>query len=262
MRLSAAFLSHNDHKSRGREIGRKGLIPPPCNHPLYYRMIGTERRIDGWWVTNVRQCPDVGAYATQSDAEEVKRGLKRFESENRDLYDDERNPKVSTKVKVDRLKAADAFVLLGFANATGWTEERMRKRIGMMATRVDGETIDEKIPVADNEELNAYAKELLGLGADADIEFVNLKGEDKPTDTDKDKPATPTTSRKRPVKKDGPSDKERIYKLWIEDKELKPDDLLKRTKATVKRSTVTNWLSSWKNGKSLPACAKSEATAS
>jgi hypothetical protein len=37
----------------------------------------SEKRVDGWWVTEIPECGDCGPYPTKGDADETKRGLQR-----------------------------------------------------------------------------------------------------------------------------------------------------------------------------------------
>jgi len=37
-----------------------------------------EKRSDGWWITQIPECPDCGPYNTKDDAREDLNGLDRF----------------------------------------------------------------------------------------------------------------------------------------------------------------------------------------
>ncbi len=37
------------------------------------------KRADGWWITGVEDCEDCGPYDTKAEAEDILRGLKRFD---------------------------------------------------------------------------------------------------------------------------------------------------------------------------------------
>jgi outer membrane biosynthesis protein TonB len=55
----------------------------------------------------------------------------------------------------------------------------------------------------------------------------------------------------------GPSNKEKVYKLWKNGKGMKdPEKIVTKIGDAVKVTTVSGWLKAWANGKNLPACAK------
>jgi hypothetical protein len=66
-------------------------------------------------------------------------------------------------------------------------------------------------------------------------------------------------SKPEPAKQ--PSNKERVYKLYLKSTEKSPkeaEDLMAKAKVDVKLNTVRGWISAWNNGKNLPGCAKEE----
>lgn len=87
----------------------------------------------------------------------------------------------------------------------------------------------------------------------------NMKKSKKTEATD-DTPKTTEgdgAAKRKAPKREGPSNKELVYKAWKKSKEkAEPAELYKEVEGEVKELTVRSWISAWKRGQNLPACAK------
>lgn len=85
------------------------------------------------------------------------------------------------------------------------------------------------------------------------------KGKKKAAVTKDAKPVkkkAPAAKKKKTEKKlSGPSNKEKVYKLWNAGKIKKPEKLHAKIDEAVQLSTISGWIKAWENGKNLPACA-------
>jgi hypothetical protein len=95
-------------------------------------------------------------------------------------------------------------------------------------------------------------------------EKIQEKKEEKKVATKKKAAAKKKAAKKAAAKKkatpakknEGPSNKEKAYKLWKNGKGIKDPEKIQAKVPDVKVNTIKGWLNAWANGKNLPACAK------
>ena len=77
---------------------------------------------------------------------------------------------------------------------------------------------------------------------------------------EKSKRKAKTTTKKTPsangkASSEGPSNKERVYRLWEKKPTVDPQKCFEEVEEAVKLTTIRSWINQWKKGKALPACA-------
>lgn len=175
---------------------------------------------------------------------------------------------MAKKFFVAKSDAVKLFQKFGLKNSTGWPVEKLEMKLQTFEDIYSPENLegDDELLELGSKILEAQeaGREVL-VEADPDEpapkkkakkeegKVVAKAGKEKPS---KEKPSKPEKKEKK--EKSGPSNKEVVYKEWVKKKAKDPgvDYYFEKVSEKVKRTTIRNWISSWKSGNNLPACAR------
>lgn len=163
-------------------------------------------------------------------------------------------------MKVAREDALQMFKDLGMKVPPNVTDSQILGKLNKLPEMIEKKKIKENAKTQESQDLLTTI--VTNIEAGDKIEVVaEVK---KRSSKKKDEPAE-GKKRKSPTRKEGsaPSNKEVVYKAWQKasdkqkaDKEF-PKKMVELVNNNVQLVTVRSWLGQWKNGKNLPACAKS-----
>jgi hypothetical protein len=167
-------------------------------------------------------------------------------------------------MQVNEQKARQMFKAMGL-NESKWNAKFLTKKLNAIIEMVESATAE---PEGEDLSLLRRVTEAAGAGEKITLEgseeTVSTATKEKPTKAGKgkgDKPSKKAEAaagkKTKPAREAGtPSNKEVVYKAWKKSKEkADPEKLVGEVNEAVKLTTVRGWLSAWKRGENLPACA-------
>lgn len=177
---------------------------------------------------------------------------------------------MSAVTQVSENAARSMFRGLGYTNEGKWNAKFLTKKLNNILEMVEnakGEPEGDDLStlrrvtdaVGDGHKIILEGSESPPTEGKAPKAGRKGKGEVKTPKAGKgDKPPAPKAERKsKPDKDSGPSNKEIVYKAWKKSKEkADAEKLHEPVAAGVKLTTVRGWVSAWRRGTNLPACAK------